>query len=53
MFAQLVGVDEVLPKHVGGGCDGDHRVEEGLCHPDGEDCVLLSVGLSAGHFVVV
>lgn len=47
----LPGVDGVLPDDVGGWGYGGDGVEEGHCHPHGEDGVFLSEALCSGYAV--
>ena len=49
----LIGVDDVLPKHVCARTDRGNGVKVHLRHPNGQNCILLSQSLSAGHCVVV
>lgn len=48
----MKGVEDVLPNHVGTEDDARGRVQEGHCHPDGEDGVLLAERLAGADAVV-
>ena len=47
---ELPGIEDVVPDAVEAADEGGFGSHEGVCHPDGEDCVLLTEGLTGSDF---
>ena len=51
MVVYLIGVDYIMPRHVGRGGYGGYGVEIGEGEPYGEHSILLAEGLPSRNFV--